>query len=205
MLCRFLPVIHHKDVRSSDVYPQSTVPFRKSSKCLLCHSSTDPLAGGLRNFVYVKSPFDLSQKALNSEPYYTSLSQTHRTDPEDWKPEKTPNFYTSHPHGRLYYRNINNSLKEEKYNSLNELGEILSQQIDLYYCFVSRYKNYLIGESTTISNFNRKDSYFSKASHKMTMKLAQELMVHQDIKKTIKDIISLPEYLPTSNTEKVSQ
>lgn len=197
LLCRNLPVLRPEDV-TSYVAPQSSLSYRKEKTCLRCHSTVDQMAGVLRGVHYEMSPLDLLSGITFTKrhsPYFISFFSPHMKSVEGWASEPDEYFKYRPPNGRLLFRNFRGELIDKEVFGLADLGETLARQDDFYMCIASRYYSYFTGINLEIADPIQDDLDEATRNAMQTIgALARNLKHHQSLKKTILEILKLPEY-----------
>lgn len=190
--CRDLPVINTNDAKKF-VNKNSTVPFRSSSSCMMCHATMDSLAGGIRNLTYINSTKSCSALRL------PLLFENEVTYPaEDAIIDLDPNFSKRPPKGSLFFRSYNGKLININFTGLEELGKVISNIDDLYICASKRYFSFLTGIDIDISpldnNQEKNLSQNFKNHRNFLIKSGLNLKKHQSLKLLLKEIIESPFY-----------
>jgi hypothetical protein len=193
LLCRSLPVLREEDVKSF-VQEDSHLPFRKSTSCLQCHSTMDPMASVIRNTVDVRAggvrDDIFSPRVLVTYPQaLPSIPSVGGRDRD---------FYRRPPTGQLYYRTYKGELVNKSLQDVKDLGKALAQSEDLYVCAAKRYFEFLTGIDVQIGDFTEEP--FSNIERKFVVyrkfvvEQGLELQKHQSLKKLIQSILSSPFY-----------
>lgn len=170
----------------------SSLSFRNESSCLQCHASLDQLAGVVRGIHYVQSPLDRKiQQAHSKEvlPYSIDFYQPSLGASEIWNSEPDKDDAYRNPRGKLLFKSHIGTITDIEINSLAGLGQEIANSTDFYLCIVSRYYEYFTGNRVDLF-----DTSNSNIGFKTVEKIASNLRSHQNLKKTLIEIMSLPEY-----------
>jgi hypothetical protein len=182
LLCRNTPLLEKEDVLPF-LDPKSKHKFRKSYQCQTCHVTTDLMAAALRNIeVYNSGDVTLNYSIKNV--FVHSKGHKRISD----FPNDNPNYYKSPPEGRIYFRDLYRNLVNSRVTSIQEIGQSLSKTEDFYLCISSRYLSYFSGQDIEVENINYFDKKTNHPLENLTIKLANHLKEHGDLKKLIKEI-----------------
>ncbi|MGZ3691814.1 MAG: hypothetical protein ACXVAX_09935, partial [Pseudobdellovibrio sp.] len=168
LFCRSLPVLTEADVTAM-VDKSSTIPFRQSSKCMMCHATMDNMASVLRN-VELFHTSDNNDFATLRGVFINKVDSSSK------------NYYEQEPQGEVIYRNYKNELVDNKVSSLQDLGRWVTTQDDFYICAAKRYTSFLTGDNAD----NMKD---------FVVEEGLKLKKHQSLAQLIEDIVSSQYYL----------
>lgn len=149
VLCRDVPVIRSTDaIKYIDQEGSSPLSFRSGISCMQCHATMDPMARGLRN---VRS---LSSTNTCNSAYGYPFNYIHQVKPSiaehdnewtGWIDQADSNFYKRPPVGKFLFRSANGNLIDERFDSIDNLGNIIADTDDLYYCAAKRYLYFFTG------------------------------------------------------------
>lgn len=197
LLCRSLPLVRDADV-TSFVVPTSTVPFRQSTTCVKCHATMDRMAFTIRGFGYAGvggtayTPSTGSLFVNMRSPKSTLASET------GWPAVADTNFYLRPPNGVLYYRSYSGNLINQPLSGLQDLGNKLAAQDDMYICLAKRYYEYFTGVSAVIQDPGDPQAEATTDAEdihrNIVINLGRSLKSHQSPKRLILDILNLPHY-----------
>jgi len=204
LLCRELPLVRLTDSQAG-VAPNSSVTFRNAANCVQCHVSMDQMANAVRNIKHATG--GRTGDTCNS--YRTPKENTLRlvyekqssepTEGDVWLSEPDDDFDKRPAFGRLYYRGTEGKLVNKRVNGLEELGQALLAEDDIYICAAKRYLRHFTGMNANVNDLNdplnqvilnEKD----QAIRNYVISLGKKLKSHQDMKLMIKDIIESPLY-----------
>lgn len=199
LLCRQIPVLRSTDI-VSDVNMNSNLSFRKGFSCMGCHSTMDPMAGTLRNIT--------STPTISADSGYVSGVRFFVQREPDMPAADYPvmggnaDFYRSPASGRLKYRNYEGRLVSHDVQSLQELGEAIAEEDDLYACAAKRYYEFLTGIPHTMNDpgdFNTpKPTPGEALVRERIIHLGQELKQHQNLRELFRSIIQSETFLSPS-------
>ncbi|MBT5095432.1 MAG: hypothetical protein HOM21_14375 [Halobacteriovoraceae bacterium] len=188
LLCRELPLLRKVDV-IKDIQKKSDISFRKQASCLQCHSSIDPLAAAARQMTAVASS--------DHPDGYTQHIRLHSSNPKLGNGKLLVDSDTSYhlrpPHGRLRYRNLYGKLVESSFQNMQELGQRLLEQDDLYICTAKRYLYFLTGIDVAVEDYSTQLKSYDPISLeyiRFLIFLGKRLKQHQNLSYLIKDIVS---------------
>lgn len=191
-LCQDLPSLDPGDV-SGPEYITSDVqapPFRNSAACAACHASMDQMAGAIRNIGYQPhGPKDAMAGATSSigTTELFRLATTSSAQAEQWPFIPESDYAKRPPTGRLMYRSSDGKLVDERFETLEQLGELLTQQNDVYRCVTKRYMEYFMGikiPMRSVVKDARKDLYVSELN-----RLSNELKQHKNLNKLVDQVL----------------
>jgi hypothetical protein len=146
VLCRTGPYLRSSDV-INEVYPESTIDFRKGISCMTCHAAQDNIAAAARN---------LSVVGTNNFRYNNLYGIKYVNDRYEGNAprlptvslptlNKDPNFYRTEPSGKLFYRSYNGQLINSPLTNIASLGEAIAETEDFYICSAKKYYKILTG------------------------------------------------------------
>ncbi|MCR9203615.1 MAG: hypothetical protein NXH75_03495 [Halobacteriovoraceae bacterium] len=188
-LCRELPVT---SITMAKKYQKkkSTHSFRREASCVQCHISMDGVSGIIRNL-------EINYSVDSGEGPFYQTSHIRKNDSTETitSPygEGDKDFYKTKPTGRFVYKATSGTSYDKYLTSLDELGETLLQNNDLYKCVVKRYLKFFTGQEVQLFNTppkSKKDIYVNY----LMKKIARDFMNHQDLNLVIKEIIQSPIY-----------
>lgn len=194
LLCRGAPSLRITDVES-EVEVDSSFPFRRSASCMQCHSSMDPLAGNLRNIQTVGH----STPARPFIAFKFPVTEPARENSFLPSVDEDKDFYKRPPHGRIKFRSYDGELIEKVTNSLQDLGEFISNSKDFYACTAKKYYKFLTGIEANLTDLGDPTSPQLNSTEKFhrekVIELGEKLKDHQNLQKLIKEIISLEVFI----------
>jgi hypothetical protein len=140
ILCRDIPV-----VRKEDAAPffdaTSDSPFRKGADCLRCHSTIDRMAGVIKSAGFMETR--PSHQAQVWVPWVTTSLQNQGDGSEATWSSNVRADYIKEPHvGHLFYRTYEGQLISYSVDSIDDIGNAWSKEVDPYLCVAKRYYNY---------------------------------------------------------------
>lgn len=191
-LCQELPSLTPDDVSTPDFVSSlaDAPPFRNSAACSACHASMDQLAGAIRNIAYQPHGPSNALPGATSSVGTTELIRisTSAGAKEDHWPFQPDFDYSRRPAtGTLMYRASDGKLINEKFEGLEQLGDVLARQNDVYRCATKRYMEYFMGlqipMSSKASNAN-KDPYLAELN-----RLSQEFKQHKNLNRLVDQIL----------------
>lgn len=187
-LCRELPVLYNLDVQSW-VDIDSKLSFQKSSRCMECHVTIDPLSKVINHITVGQNNAFAQRIDLESNDIgaLQSLIPIDLTESYDKKYKK---FKTS---GELIYRNYKGELIKISIKDLDELGKKLFEQLDPYICVSKRYLEYFTNLDINLDQLIKNRNYHTAKEryiYQELIRLSQNLMKTQDLKQLIIDIFN---------------
>lgn len=199
LLCRDLPVLRHGDALPF-VDASSSMAFRQSQSCVVCHASIDRLAGVMRNHRVTykgRARNTATHRYLATEyiiPFVVS-APAHA----GWKTSVDNQYHLRPPIGQLYYRSYDGSLQFAQVNGSQQLGEALAQRKDLYVCAAKRYYEFFTGIRANINDIHdpayRKELNAEDRHHRAkVIALGENLFEHQSLKQLIEEIMQSREF-----------
>lgn len=184
LLCREMPVLKKEDVENL-VDAKNTIAFRRSTQCMQCHATMDNMAGVIRNVQLFNTSQILTKNIVRG-------IFIHRTRDSSVK------YYNQAPTGSIYFRDYDNKLVKQNFESLEDFGKWLAGTDDLYLCTAKKYFSFLTGLNVNIiTPENATEQSDKENSEKRAFLLAQakEFKNHQSLKKLISNIIDSSYYL----------
>ncbi len=203
MLCRELPVVRNSDAEPF-VNGNAGIEFRKTSSCTSCHASMDRMAAANRNVRYTTIGNSGTGNRPESATFIGWPAPT--LGPESSWPANIDNNYWKRPtNGVLYYRNHNGNLIDINVTSVQDLGNKLATQPDLYICAAKKYYKYFLGVDVNIGDLNDPGNKIqmnpTEALHRQNVvTLGLRLQNHQTLRTMIQEIMNLPEYRNSNYT-----
>ncbi len=196
LLCRDVPVVRGADA-APFVQTGSSLPFRKSTSCMQCHASIDPLGNTARNFMYVVD----EGKIGGGAPYRFAPSQGAEAGPVD----SDQNFHQRPPNGKLYFRSYDGTLIDRSVTSMGDLGQKISETEDYYACIASKYFQYFTGIKANLQDAGDNTLPTLSAGDQVyrdrVIQLGKSLKTSQNIQSLIREIISSDSYKRASNRD----
>lgn len=203
-LCSNLPALRESDISAHISKDLTSVPFRQSNSCLMCHSNLDQMAMTARNFVIGKtdvflSVSNLTAAGVTNRPKSANLILKYNSSLPNsgWPDKPTAEYYKQAPQGKLYFRTFSGDLVNRDVNSMAELGSAISEQNDFYQCATKRYFKYFTGIDVPLyDRMDPRNAILNKSLSPETMQyrkfiedLAIEFQSHQSQAMLIKSII----------------
>ena len=196
-LCRSAPYVRSGDV-IGEVFPDSSIEFRKGLSCMGCHVGQDNIAAVTRNLIIIgtNNLWRVNRRGIRFvtdpvTPKLPSLPLPVLT--------KDPTFYKQAPSGKLFYRDYKGDLINTSVTNLASLGEAMAQTDDLYICTVKKYYKALTGLEVSLSDPGNINSLpltaEHQAQHQKVIQLGLKLKETQKIKDILRDIISSNEFV----------
>ncbi len=183
LMCRDIPAVRSEDVQAL-VEPASELPFRKQASCMQCHGSLDPMAATARNIRYLNFPMD--RVAFWDSIHMVAYDVTNAA------------YATQPPVGALVYRSFDGDLINRKVTGLQQLGEAIAAEDDLYVCAASRYFELFTGLRVSLQDLgdpnNPKLSAGDLYYRDLVIRLGREFKEHQNVMTLVKDIIETDFY-----------
>jgi hypothetical protein len=204
-LCRQGPFVRTSDVAPWKSNLAAAPAFRKSDACLRCHTTLDQSALALRNFRLAGT----ANTKLNSFLDYRTppILATYNVDPafqplEFWPAVGDPNFHRTKPDGRLYFRSITGELINVPVDSLETLGQRLSETPDYFACAAKRYFEFFTHNKIELfdpydpsnDTLNESISPLDREMKSFVLALGQELQSTGSLNNLIKRIIESDYY-----------
>jgi hypothetical protein len=179
LLCHRLPTLTDADV-AAEVKPDSIHGFQKTTSCMRCHSSMDGMAYGFRNFFVFTTA---GTPALGRQEVGLNISGIDKIKPVSG----ASNFALQPAVGTLHFRELmTGTLRKGKFNSMSELGQILSDYSDFYNCAAKRYYQYFTGVNVDLNALA--DKPIDKIHQDKVIMLGQRLKSHQSVRALLSDI-----------------
>ena len=196
-LCRSAPYVRSGDV-TGEVFPNSSIDFRKGLSCMGCHAGQDNIAAVTRNLIIIgtNNLWRVNRRGIRfvTDPVTPKL-------PSLPLPVllKDPNFYKQSPSGKLFYRDYKGELINVPVTDLASLGEAMAQTDDLYICAVKKYYKALTGLEVSLNDPGNINSLKLTAEHQAqqqkVIQLGLRLKETQKLKDILHDIISSNEFV----------
>ena len=191
-LCQDLPSLGPEDVSGPDFVSSDSnaPPFRNSAACARCHASMDQMAGAIRNIAYQphgpKNAMPGATSAVGTTELFKVLTSSV-AQAEEWPLIPDEDYAQRPPTGKLMYRSSDGKLVDEKFDNLDQLGELLAQQNDVYRCVTKRYMEYFMGIKIPIRvtvRDARKDVYLSELN-----RLTSEFKRHKNLNQLVDQVL----------------
>ncbi len=198
-LCRDLPMIRESD-GAPYIDPTSSVSFRTQSACIGCHATMDRMAGAIRGIYRMVPGKDNCNYTDNSRTEHVFFRAPDRPlSDEAWPSKPDRDYYRRPAGGYLYFRSYNGDLIHRKFDSIEQLGEQISQTNDFYVCAAKKYYKYLTGVDVSLADIN--DPFSPVGLNEEDLKhrnkvisYGLDLKKHQSLSKMLKEMISSPTY-----------
>jgi hypothetical protein len=189
LLCRDLPSLRPGDV-TGDVYPSSTISFRRGVSCMQCHATMDTAANTIRN---------IRAQRLYGVHFTWSLPVNRPSLEGAATINPDPLFGLRPPEGALRYRSYDGSLVNQSVTGINALGNAIAQSNDFYVCAAKKYYKYLTGITANLSDPGALGAPVLTPGEKLhrdkVIQLGLELKTEQEIRKLIQKIIASPTFI----------
>lgn len=186
LLCRDLPVLRPADV-FQDVVPSSSLSYRKASSCMQCHSTMDPMAGAIRNVIRGQTGF------LPGTVQFNMLLDTDNSRLEHPSLAGSASYASSLPEAQLKYRSYDGRLINHSVGNLQELGEKIASENDLYACAAKRYYKFFTGINVDLTDLeasaNAKLGPGEKLYRDRIIQWGLDLKKDQNVRELIRKII----------------
>lgn len=191
-LCKDLPAVRLADGQPYSS-PDADSVFRKSTGCIQCHASMDPLAGAARGF---RSRENSDNNARFRYPFLLNADQP---DASHWPLKSDYNYHRRPAKGVLYYRSYTGELINEKFQNFETLANSILKTDDYYACVANKYYEHFTGISASLADIhdpftniklNREDQFHRDS----VIKLGDVLKETKDPLKVIEMIIKSPQY-----------
>jgi hypothetical protein len=194
VLCRDLPAVRVTD-GDNFVSASSSITFRNSSSCVKCHTSMDRMAGVVRGVQYTQRAGRFFSKGHSS---FIEQRTIDRPDADIFPTEPDPDFGRRPTKGRLYYRTHNGVLVNRAIVNVQDLGNKIAAEADMYHCMAKRYYQYFTGIKADIGDISDPDHAFLSAEEvavrNIVINLGKDLKKHKNPRFTIESILRRPEY-----------
>lgn len=217
-LCANLPALRESDVERF-VDTKSTVPFRNSTSCVMCHATLDRMAYTARNITVGATDIfrvnmdgdvktDANGNTVSPPPAFlrnavaiTSYKASNESI-TGWPAAEVENFHLQNPTGRLYFRSSTGALINKPVSGIAELGKAMSETDDYYLCAAKRYFEFMTGvvvplyDRTDPRNANLNLTLTNEAikDRSFVENLAQELRRTQSVIEMTEAIMKSPYY-----------
>ena len=179
ILCRDLPVITFEDAKSF-VNNNSKISFNQKESCQTCHATMDNLAAMHRNKELVLSTDKADFQTLHLLPH--NINRKHKLKIGEGRND----FYKSDNDGIFVYRDIFGKFYQHNVRNFKELGSLISDIPDAYYCISSKYFRYFTGFSFDIEKVTKKTRINSH--YKEFIQITNRFMIHKKLDLLIFDI-----------------
>ncbi|MGZ3726375.1 MAG: hypothetical protein ACXWQQ_11270 [Pseudobdellovibrio sp.] len=196
LLCRSLPLIRREDAEGF-VQKDSNIPFRKSSSCMQCHATIDPMAAIARHVMGIRTA---GHSTDVFSPRAIAIFQNEKP-PMPPVGDKYSDYHLQPNTGTLYFRNYRGELINKSVSDFQSLGQELAKQDDLYICAAKRYFEFMTGIDVQIGDFTSPD--FNEADPSLlkyrnfVINLGLDLKKNQNLKTMIRQIVASDFYKQT--------
>ena len=165
--CRELPVLRADDYKNSfftDFYTDNGQPngnkikwidinsdfaWQKSSGCMQCHGTLDPLVGVMRHVAYGEVHNSIAYHDGNRSPRFYAHAQ--EINQHFIHPTSISHNYKNHKRtGYFFFRDFRGDPQRMFLNSLQDFGTKIGQLDDPYKCAIKRYYAYFTGNDIPI-------------------------------------------------------
>lgn len=191
-LCKDLPAVRLADGQPYSS-PNADAIFRKSTGCIQCHATMDPLAGAARGFRRSQNSPDRSRF------FYAFPFKADQPDASHW-PLKADDIYYRRPaKGALYFRSYTGELINNKFKDFDSLAQSILQTDDYYACVAKKYYEHFTGISASLADIEDPFTNIKLNSEDMfhresVIKIGEVLRETKDPLKAIEMIIKSPQY-----------
>lgn len=216
IMCSHLPNLSDtsaavKQEHAVFIEQKTDLSFRSNKTCLACHTTIDNLAHAARNVRITRlssNAFErdfieagLTTKAVRSlyavigykpvKPILSPASVPSAPDVDNLYHRRTPK-------GRVVYMNYDNQLVDTEVTGLQEYGEVLASQKDIYVCAAKRYYHFLTGVDVPLTYIPldpktklplSKSDEFNHYHRQKVVELGLKLKTHGSLKTMISDIL----------------
>ncbi|HRO68358.1 MAG TPA: DUF1588 domain-containing protein, partial [Pseudobdellovibrionaceae bacterium] len=189
LLCHQMPTLTEADVagETNALKSQGTPhTFQQSTSCMRCHSGIDGMGYGMRNLMLFQTG---GNPAFVTQEYGLRMTGVMKLPTL----ANSTVFALQAPSGRLHYReNITKTRVNTTTSSLQDLGNKLAANNDIYYCTAKRYYYFLTGINVDITQApaNKLDS-----THYNQIKLLGDAFkTSQSVRTLIDKIIQTPAF-----------
>jgi hypothetical protein len=193
LLCRELPVVPIITAKKF-VQKNSSLSFRKEASCMGCHTTMDNLAYLARNVEQGYSADAGGDGMIHSTHLRTYYPKKY-LKAEMKAPDKDKDFHLRPAHGRFIYNDVYNKAYDVKVESLDQLGEIITNLDDFYLCTAKKYFKFLTGSDVSMdifgaSKLSKKELYYKQ----LLESSAREMRKTGDLKDGLNSLINSEVY-----------
>lgn len=210
MLCRELPLLRQSDVGayiSTDTDPK-VAPFRKSTTCLTCHATADQLSAAARNILISNSEADYAfftnPDNLKTPKVTQVIGRFNASNATGyrWPAMAEANYHKQTPNGVLMFRSASGKLVEREITGITGVGDIISNEVDIYQCAAKRYLQYFTGlnidlydpgDPANATKINGED-IATKKLRKLVQTLGANLQTTQSLRTMMKELMRTEYY-----------
>ncbi|WP_374030044.1 hypothetical protein [Bdellovibrio bacteriovorus] len=203
-LCSELPALRESDIKKF-IVGNSSAPFRNSGSCVMCHATIDPMAYTARNLVMGNSDYTEFSAGSRTHAKNALMLLSYRDEiPSDdtWHSEPVAGFHRMTPKGRLFFRSMTGELVDRPVHGIAQLGAVMSQTTDFYYCAAKRYFEYFTGiqvplydrQNPANAHLNRALSAEAIEDRKFVEALGEGLRTSNSVREMLKQIMSSKYY-----------
>ncbi|MBN8538723.1 MAG: hypothetical protein J0M15_16875 [Deltaproteobacteria bacterium] len=206
-MCATLPTLRESDIQNL-VVTNSATPFRKSASCVQCHATMDQAANVARNLTTGSSAFFVIDSGNNQERIHSKIPillaqyRQEKASVAEWIHVDDPEFHIKKSTGKFFTRLFNGELLDRNLNSIDDLGNVITQTQDFYSCAAKRYFEFLTGIQVPL--YDKKDPRYAEMNRILTTdhiknrefveSLGADLQRDQSLKNLIKRIIASDYY-----------
>lgn len=199
-LCASLPALRESDI-TQWVDAKSSLAFRNSGSCVMCHATLDPMAYTARNITMgatdylrptkdgddvrsadgtvITAPAGYARNALALVSYKAAKNSVG-----GWPAENVADFHTQQPTGRLYFRSFQGTLVDKPVTNIATLGQAMSETDDYYICAAKRYFEFMTG--IVVPLYDRTDPKNADLNKSLTPEAAADRAYVEDLAKTLR-------------------
>ncbi|MNK19499.1 hypothetical protein D3C87_377210 [compost metagenome] len=198
-LCANLPALRESDV-AKFVDTKSSLAFRNSASCVMCHATLDPMAYTTRNFTigatdYLRPTQDgdnviVDGVRVNAPAAFARNSMAITTyaavkpSVSGWPSESVADFHLQQPTGRLYFRSVQGALVDTPVSNLAGLGAAMVETDDYYLCAAKRYFEFMTGIQVPL--YDRTDPKNSDLNKALTAEAGRDRMYVEELASTLR-------------------
>ena len=182
LLCHELPTLNIADVQGL-VIPDSKHAFQRSTSCMQCHASLDPLAFTYRNQFWAKTGNPNQVGVGMTMIYRLPASDTH------------PIFAAQPPRGVLHYRPLLQGAPViQNVNDIAGTGAAFAGSRDLYLCAAKKYYFEYTGIDVQLSSIEPTANAVRAFHQNEVIRLGDSLRSHQSLRRLVRDIFLSPAF-----------
>ncbi|MCC6138679.1 MAG: hypothetical protein IT287_08595 [Bdellovibrionaceae bacterium] len=190
---------------------KTDLSFRSNKSCLACHTTIDNLAHVARNVrvnQLVNNNFlrDFRDDKLSTKTARTMYAVYGYKDVKPAlepaaipsAPDVDPLYHRRTPKGRVVYMDYDSKLVDKPVTGLQEYGEVLAKQNDIYVCAAKRYYLFLTGVDVPLKPIPldpktklpvSKSDTFNHYHRQQVVSLGLKLKTHGSLKTLVSDIL----------------
>lgn len=205
VLCSSLPSLKETSKPVADEHKiftdqKTELPFRGSKTCLTCHTTIDNLAHVARNVQIRQSSTNTFTRDLRESEVTTKAIRDmffvlgHKPRKDAIVPIDSDNLYQRRkPEGSVTYIDFNGKLIDVPVEGLQQYGEVLALQDDIYACAAKRYYHFLTGLDVPLKKPSDTDK-FASYHRAQVVALGKKLKSNGSLKTLVQDILNSPSF-----------